>query len=53
MLSKQKEPIMGVRALTVGGMSAFDVPMHGCFSGEKNEQSSENPREKSSEKVGS
>ena len=53
MLSKLIKPIVGVRALTVSGTGAFNVPMHGCLSGEKNERASDNPREKSSERVGS
>ena len=52
MLGKLIIPIVGVRALTVSETDAFKVPMHGSLSGEKNDKASENPSEKSSERVG-
>ena len=46
-------PIVSVKALIVSGTDAFRIPMQGSLSGEKNDRASENPREKSSERVGS
>ena len=44
-------PIVSVKALTVSGTDAFRIPMRGSLSSKENEQTSENPRERSSERV--